>query len=102
MVLFSKVSVPAAGPTRPPILWLTAIFSGLKQPGCEANHFPPFSAEVSTMKNAICHQIGSNKIPTIINGIVKNSDIQKNPLKLSPNLNMLNLIGLSNAIMKFT
>ena len=31
----------------------------------------------STLKNAICHQTGSNKIPTIINGIVKNSDIQK-------------------------
>ena len=31
----------------------------------------------STMKNAVCHQIGSYKIPTIINGIVKNSDIQK-------------------------
>jgi hypothetical protein len=29
----------------------------------------------STMKNAICHQTGSYKIPTIINGIVKNSDI---------------------------
>ena len=31
----------------------------------------------STMKNAVCHQIGSYKILTIINGIVKNSDIQK-------------------------
>lgn len=31
-------------------------------------------------KNAICHQTGSNKIPTIINGLVKNSDIQ-NPTK---------------------
>jgi len=31
----------------------------------------------STMKNAVCHKIGSYKIPTIINGIVKNSDIQK-------------------------
>jgi hypothetical protein len=31
----------------------------------------------STTKNAVCHQIGSYKIPTIINGIVKNSDIQK-------------------------
>jgi len=29
------------------------------------------------MKNAICHQIGSNKIPTIINGLVRNSDVQK-------------------------
>ena len=31
----------------------------------------------STMKNAVCHKIGSYKIPTIINEIVKNSDIQK-------------------------
>jgi hypothetical protein len=32
------------------------------------------------LKNAICHQTGSNKIPTLINGLVKNSDIQ-NPSK---------------------
>jgi CRISPR-associated protein Cas8b1/Cst1 subtype I-B len=31
----------------------------------------------NTTKNAVCHQIGSYKIPTIRNGIVKNSDIQK-------------------------
>ena len=31
----------------------------------------------SNLKNVICHQTGSNKIPTIITGIVKNSDIQK-------------------------
>jgi hypothetical protein len=31
----------------------------------------------STTKNAVCHQIGNYKIPMIINGIVKNSDIQK-------------------------
>jgi hypothetical protein len=29
------------------------------------------------MKNAICHQTCSNKIPTIINGLVKNSNVQK-------------------------
>ena len=28
------------------------------------------------LKNAICHQTCNNKIPTIINGIIKNSDIQ--------------------------
>jgi hypothetical protein len=31
----------------------------------------------SALKNDICHQTSSNKIPMIINGIVKNSDIQK-------------------------
>jgi len=31
----------------------------------------------STLKNYICHQTSSNKIPMIINGVVKNSDIQK-------------------------
>jgi hypothetical protein len=34
----------------------------------------------STMKNATCQQNGINKIPTIINGRVKNSDMQ-NPSK---------------------
>jgi superfamily II DNA helicase RecQ len=34
----------------------------------------------SSMKNTNCHLTGSNKIPTIISGIVKNSDIQ-NPSK---------------------
>ena len=45
-VLFSKVSMPAAGPTQPPIQWVMCTFLGVKQPGCEANHFPPFSTEV--------------------------------------------------------
>jgi len=30
-----------------------------------------------TLKNYICHQTSSNKIPMIINGVVKNSDIHK-------------------------
>jgi hypothetical protein len=39
----------------------------------------------SIMKNTICHKIGSYKIPIIINGIVKNSDIQK-PFKTKSKL----------------
>ena len=32
-----------------------------------------------TMKNTICHQTGCHKIPMIINGRIKNSDIQNPP-----------------------
>jgi hypothetical protein len=38
------------GPTQPPIQWETgALFLGIKQPGREADHSPPFSVEI---KNA--------------------------------------------------
>jgi hypothetical protein len=48
--LFSTASRPALGPTQPPIRWvLRALSPGVKQPGCEADHSPPSSAEV---KNA--------------------------------------------------
>jgi hypothetical protein len=47
----------------------------------------------STMKNATRQQCGINKIPTIINGRVKNSDAQ-NPWNRSSNIYVLNLYQL--------
>jgi hypothetical protein len=48
--LFSKSSRPALGFTQPPIQWVPgALSSGLKQPGREAEHSPPASAEVKKM-----------------------------------------------------
>jgi hypothetical protein len=48
--LSSTTSRPALGPTQPPIPWAPRDLSpGIKQPGSEADHSPPSSAEV---KNA--------------------------------------------------
>jgi hypothetical protein len=48
--LFSKSSTPALGSTQPPIQWVPGVLSpGVKQPGREANHSPPASAEVKKM-----------------------------------------------------
>jgi hypothetical protein len=45
--LFSTASIPALGPTQPPIQWvLRAVSLGVKRPGREANHSLPSSAEV--------------------------------------------------------
>jgi hypothetical protein len=48
--LFTTVSRPALGHTRPPIQWVPGTLSlGVKRPECEADHSPATSAEV---KNA--------------------------------------------------
>jgi hypothetical protein len=45
--LITTATRMAQGPTQPPIQWvLGALSLGLKRPGCEADHSPPFSAEV--------------------------------------------------------
>jgi hypothetical protein len=45
--LFTTASRTALRPTQPPIQWLPGALSlGVKRPGCEADHSPPFSAEV--------------------------------------------------------
>jgi hypothetical protein len=45
--LFTTVSRTALGPTQPPVQWIPAALSlGVKQPGREADHSPPSSAEV--------------------------------------------------------
>jgi hypothetical protein len=50
LFLFTTVSRPVLGPTKPPIQWVTGALSlGIKQPVREADHSPPSSAEV---KNA--------------------------------------------------
>jgi hypothetical protein len=40
--LLSTLSRPVLGPTQPPIQWVLEV----KRPGREADHSPPFSAEV--------------------------------------------------------
>jgi hypothetical protein len=48
--MFSKSSRPALGSTQPPIQWVPGVFSsGVKRPGCEADHSLPASAEVKKM-----------------------------------------------------
>jgi hypothetical protein len=44
----SSVSRPALGPTQPPVQWVPGVLSlGVKaQPGHDADHSPPSSAEV--------------------------------------------------------
>jgi hypothetical protein len=45
--LFTTASRPALGPTQPPIQWVPgALFLGVKRPGREADHSPPYSAEI--------------------------------------------------------
>jgi hypothetical protein len=45
--LFCTASRPTFGPTQPPIQWvLGALSQRVKRRGIEADHSPPFSAEV--------------------------------------------------------
>jgi hypothetical protein len=45
--LFTTASRTSLGPTQPPIQWVPgALFLGVKWPGREDNHSPPYSAEV--------------------------------------------------------
>jgi hypothetical protein len=45
--LFTSASRTALGPTQHPIQWVPGALSmGVKRSGCEADHSPPFSAEV--------------------------------------------------------
>jgi hypothetical protein len=42
----------AMGPTQPPIQWAPgALFSGLKWPGSETDHSPPFSDDVKNARS---------------------------------------------------
>jgi hypothetical protein len=48
--LFTTASRTALGPTQPPIQWvLGALSLGVKRSGREADHSPPFSAEVKNV-----------------------------------------------------
>jgi hypothetical protein len=47
VIFFTTASRPALGPTQPLIQWVPGVLSlGVKQPGHEADHSPPSSAEV--------------------------------------------------------
>jgi hypothetical protein len=54
------------GPAQPPVQWiLEAVFLGVKQLGCKADHSPPRSAEVKN-DGAVC------PLPIYLQGIVLN------------------------------
>jgi hypothetical protein len=45
--VYSRASRPALRFTQPPIQWAQGVLSsGIKRPGREADHCPPFNAEV--------------------------------------------------------
>jgi hypothetical protein len=43
---FLHLSRPASGPTQPPVQWVPGLSWGQRQPGRDADHTPPSSAEV--------------------------------------------------------
>ena len=43
---FPHLSIPALGPTQPPVQWVPGISRGLKRPGCGLDYPPPPTAEV--------------------------------------------------------
>jgi hypothetical protein len=48
--LFTTVSRLALGPIQSPIQWVAGALSlGIKRSGCEADHLPPYSAEVKNV-----------------------------------------------------
>jgi hypothetical protein len=54
--LFHTASRPVLGPTEPPIQWVPGALSlGLKRPECEADHSPPYSAEVKECVELYLH-----------------------------------------------
>jgi hypothetical protein len=54
--LFTTASRTALGPTQPPIQWAPgALFLGVKRSGREANHSPPFGAEVKEWVELYLH-----------------------------------------------
>jgi hypothetical protein len=60
-----SVSRPALGPTQPPIQWVSGgSFLGVKRPGREADHPPPYSAE---LKNVWSY---TSIPPLILHGVV--------------------------------
>jgi hypothetical protein len=54
--LFTTASIPALGPTQPPIQWVSrALYLGVKRPVGEADHSPPSSAEVKEWLELYLH-----------------------------------------------
>jgi hypothetical protein len=66
-VLFDTASRPALRPTEPPIQWVPgALFLGVNRPGREADHSPPYSAEVKECVELYLHS------PICPHGVVLN------------------------------
>jgi hypothetical protein len=64
---FDTASRPALEPTQPPIQWVQRALSlRVKQPGHEADHSPPYSAEVKECVEIYFHS------PIRLNGVVLN------------------------------
>jgi hypothetical protein len=50
ILLFTTASIPALGPTQPPIQWVPGALSlGIMWPAREVDHSPPSSAEVKNV-----------------------------------------------------
>ena len=43
---FPHLSIPAPGPTQPPVQWVPGLSRGYRRPGRDADHTHPSSAEV--------------------------------------------------------
>jgi hypothetical protein len=56
IVLFTTAFRTALGPTQPPIQWVPGTLSlGIQRPGREADHSPPYSAEVKECVELYLH-----------------------------------------------
>jgi hypothetical protein len=54
--LFTTASRTALGPTQPPVQWVSGALSvGVKRPGREADHSPPYSTEVKECVELYLH-----------------------------------------------
>jgi len=54
-LLLPNASRPTLRPTQPPSQWVPgALSSGVKWPGHEPDHLPPFTAEVKNSWNYTC------------------------------------------------
>jgi hypothetical protein len=63
--LFTTASRTILEPTQPPFQWVPGALSlGVKRPGCEADHFPPSSAEVKECVELYLHS------PIRLHGVV--------------------------------
>jgi hypothetical protein len=59
--LFTTASRTALGPTQPPIQWVPGALSlGIKRPGREADHSPPYIAEVKECVELYLHSTNTH------------------------------------------
>jgi hypothetical protein len=66
IVIFTKMSTPNMGPTKPTIQWVLALFPWGKVVGQEADLSPPSSAEIkigwSCISMLLCEVVYNNNI----------------------------------------